>query len=211
MRKHVLSCLTVMVCAAWALASQAQKPDAARPLPPAQERLRAPQPGQVRGADEQDKVVVRRVFDDLFNSGRYELIDQIYTRDCRVHHGNKHSRLEETVAEGKGWRQAAPDLHLSVDQIGTRGSLVIVSWTARGTHSGEGNGLRPTGKRVLIHGSSEFRVVKGRIAEVWNHYDRNELFRQIGVNPRLGRLLDQAQELWSSFSRMLGDDHPAPG
>lgn len=209
MRKSRIFCLAAMVWSAFALtlaAAEQRKPIS--PASPALEERRLA-PGQVQVApEERNKVVVRRVFDDLFSRGRYEIINKIYTEDCLVHHGGKRSRLEEAVAEGKGWRQAAPDLLMTVDEMSSRGDKVIVAWTARGTHRGQGNGLRPSGKHFLIRGRSEFRLAYGKIAEVWNTYDRDDLFRQIGVNPKLGRLLDIGQDLWLSVNRILTHEVP---
>jgi predicted ester cyclase len=201
MRQVTLLFLATMVCGAWVLGSAEQRTTVSPSSP------RQPLPGRGQTASEQGKVAVRRVFDDLFNQGRYELIDTIYTRDCPVHSGNKSSRLEEAVAEGKGWREAAPDLRMTIGEMSARGDKVLVSWTAMGTHTGQGNGLRPSGKRLVIHGRSEFRVVNGRIAEVWNHWNRDQLYRQVGVNPKLGRLFGKVLELWSSVSG-LANVHP---
>ena len=142
--------------------------------------------------------VVRRVFDDLFNNGSYGVAGTICARSCTVHTGNRSSTLEDTVAEGKGWRAAAPDLHMTINQVTTRGKRVVVTWTATGTHTGSGNGLQPSGKHLVVHGRSEFRVVNGKITEVWNHWNRDALYRQVGVNPKLGRLIDTVQDVWSA-------------
>jgi predicted ester cyclase len=203
MRKFALFCLATMVCGALVLGSAGQRTT----VSPSGVGPRQAQPGRGQTSPEKGKVVARRVFDDLWNQGRYELIDTIYTRDCAVHSGNQRSRLEEAVAEGKGWREAAPDLRMTIGEVSTRGDKVLVSWTAMGTQTGQGNGLRPSGKHFVIHGRSEFRLVNGRIAEVWNHWNRDDLYRQLGVNPRLGRLFDKVLELWSSV-KGLASEHP---
>jgi len=166
------------------------------------------QPGKVQPPSaEQNKVMVRRVFDDLFTRGRYELVDQIYTKDCAAHSGNRTMRLEQAVAEGKGWRSAAPDLLMSVDRMEAERDFVMVDWTAKGTNTGKGNGVPATGKRILIHGKSRFRVVNGKIAEVWYNYDRDDLFKQLGVPPKLGHLYDSAQDfLFALNQRFSGKD-----
>ena len=168
--------------------------------PPAPFRL----PGQVQASPEQHKAVTRRVFDDLFNRGRYESISEIYSRDCVVHHNNKITSLDQAVSEGKGWRSAAPDLQMTPDAMTVQGDIVTVSWTAKGTHTGKGNGLvRPTGKRFLMHGASRFRIVDGKIAEVWNDYDRNELFRQLGVPPTMAFLYEQTEDVRLAFNQIF--------
>ena len=168
--------------------------------PPVQPRL----PGQVKASPEQHKAVTRRVFDDLFNSGRYEAISEIYSKDCIVHHNGKTTSLDQAVSEGKGWRSAAPDLRMTPDEMSVQGDIVTVSWTAKGTHTGKGNGLvRPTGKHILVRGNSRFRIVDGKIAEVWNNYDRNEIFRQLGVSPTIAFLYDKAEDVQLAFNQMF--------
>jgi predicted ester cyclase len=201
MRKHrLLYALALLTCGLLAFAWAEQRPrHQASPQRPPAGNLQASSP-------EQNKAVVRRVFDELFSQGRYESIGQIYARECPVHTGNKLQRLDESIAEGKGWRRAAPDLRMSVDQISASGDMVHVAWTATGTHTGAGNGARPTGKRIAMRGNSDFRVVNGRIVEVWNHYDRDGLYRQVGVNPRVGELYEKLQELRLAFGRIFAGD-----
>jgi steroid delta-isomerase-like uncharacterized protein len=128
-----------------------------------------------------NKAVAQQVIDDLFTRGRYELIDQIYTKDCVIHTNNKTLRLEEGIEEGKGFRAAAPDLVMVADQAVEQGNMVTVRWTAKGTNTGKGNGIPATGKPVLVHGTSRFRFVDGKIAEVWTNYDHHGMLRQLGV------------------------------
>ncbi len=177
------------------VANQSQPAPIEQKKPVAPGQVRPGLPGQVQlPSAEQNKIVVRRVFDDLFTRGRYDLIDQIYTKDCAAHFGNRNMRLEQAVAEGKGWRSAAPDLFMMVDRMEVERDFVLVDWTAKGTNTGKGNGVPATGKRILIHGKSRFRVVNGKIAEVWYNYDRDDLFKQLGVPPKLGHLYDSTQD-----------------
>lgn len=199
MRKTAIAILSFAIfCCVLVFASAVQR----RPIAPSPERPRFPE--QVRASPEQQKAVTRRVFDDLFSRGRYEAISEIYARDCVVHHNNKTTSLDAAVSEGKGWRSAAPDLQMTPDEMTVQGDIVSVSWTARGTHTGKGNGLvRPTGKRILVHGASRFRIVDGKIAEVWNNYDRNEIFRQLGISPTMAFLYDKAEDLQLAFNRIF--------
>ncbi|HEV2960513.1 MAG TPA: ester cyclase [Candidatus Angelobacter sp.] len=176
-----------------------------KPVEPAQSRSSLP--GQIQIAPaEQNKAVVRRVFDDLFSRGRYEFIDQIYAKDCPVHFGNRHTRLEQAVAEGKGWRTAAPDLLMTVERMEVERDFVIVDWIARGTNTGKGNGVPATGKKIVIRGNSRFRVADGKIVEVWNNFDRDEIFRQLGVPPKLGQLYDGTQDFLFALNQVFSSD-----
>jgi len=131
---------------------------------------------------EEHHIPVRQLYEEMFSRGRYELTEEVFARGCAVHFGNRHIRLEDAVAEGKGWRSAAPNLTMTVDEISTERDIVSVTWTAKGTHSGHGQGLRPSGKLFLLRGRSRFRVMDGKIHEAWNEEYRPELLRQLGVS-----------------------------
>src|SRR5262245_53540252 len=162
MRKHKIFCLLLIVCIGGLTFAQKK--------PREQERKA---PGQVKASAELNKATVRRVFDELFTQGRFGEVDQIYAPNCKVHFGGRTEGLSQAVAEGKGWKSAAPDLVMTADQISVNGDTVTVSWSARGTHTGQGHGLKPTGKRINMRGRSTFRVVDGKIVEAWNEEYRD--------------------------------------
>jgi len=197
MRKTAVLALFAITCVLVLAWGEQKKPERQRENP----RLEA------KTSPEQMKAAVHRVFNDLFNRGRYEAVSEIYSSDCIVHEPSKTVPLEHSVSEGKGWRSAAPDLQMSPGEMNVQGDIVTVSWIARGSHSGKGNGLmRPTGKHFQVRGTSRFRVVNGRIAEVWNEWDRNDLFRQIGVSPTAAYLYDKAEDIKLAFHRIFSSD-----
>lgn len=195
MRKSVTFCLLFMIiCGALTLAGAQKKPSNQRQLPQTQ-----------AASVEQNKAVARRVFDDLFTRGRYEQVNQVYDPNCIVHFGNRTERLNQAVEEGKGWRSAAPDLVMTADQVTANGDMVTVNWTARGTHTGQGHGLKPTGKRVQLRGTSRFRIANGKIVEAWNNEYRDELFHQLGVPKNTAALLSSGLQLLSEVRALFPD------
>src|SRR5712692_10410296 len=139
-------CLVTIICGGLSLASLAQKK-------PRGQR----QPAQLSQEQaERKKIPVRQMYDDMFTRGRYELKDQVFAKRCPIHFGNRKVTLEEAVAEGKGWRSAAPDLAMNIDEITVNGDMVTAVWTATGTHTGQGHGLKPTGRRISLRGKSQF-------------------------------------------------------
>jgi len=203
-----ISCTAIIGCGLALAAAGQTRPKNQLPVPATQAQPGRPAPNQASA--EQNKVVVRRVFDELFTQGRYEGISQIYAPTCQVHTGNRNQGLQEAVSEGKGWRSAAPDLVMTAHQITVQGDMVMVSWTARGTHTGRGNDLvKPTGKPFFMRGTSRFRMANGKIAEVWNDWDRNELYRQIGVSPKVGQLYEASQDLWAAVTRFFSGSDDA--
>jgi len=193
MRRTAILALFAITCLA-AFAWGQLRPERQRPNP----RL------QAQASPEQMKQVVHRVFNDLFNSGRYEAIPEIYANNCVVHEANKSVPIDHSVAEGKNFRSAAPDLRLTPGEMTVQGDIVTVSWTSRGSHTGKANGLmRPTGKHFQVSGTSRFRIENGKIVEIWNNWDRNDLFRQIGVSPTAAYLYDKAEDVLLSLEQVF--------
>ena len=203
MRRYRMLVFVLIICGGLTL-TLAQQRNPQRPAPGPQTR-----PGQGQANAEQKKQVARRVFDDLFTAGRYGEIDQIYDRNCTVHFGNRDLSLSEAVAEGKGWRSAAPDLVMAADQITVSGDMVNVVWSARGTHTGQGHGLKPTGKRINMRGRSVFRFANGKIVEARNDEYRDELFRQLGVPKTTAWLYEKGEDLWLAVHHFFSRAEPA--
>jgi len=197
MRTDKILCLTLVFCGflALAMAYSQSKP---RPTPQGatQNQTGAPAADKSGQADTQEhhKIVASRVFKEILSEGHFELVSQVYTPNCIVHEGNKTKTIDESAAEYKGFREAGPDLRMTVERTVVNGDIVTVDWSSQATHTGHGLGIRPTGNKVALRGSSRFRMVNGKIAEVWNNYDRDSLFRQMGVNPKVGRLYDMTQD-----------------
>ena len=157
---------------------------------------------QAQASSEQMKGVVHRVFADLFNSGRYEAVPEIYAGNCVVHERGKTFPIDHSIAEGKNFRSAAPDVRMTPGEMTVQGDIVSVSWTGRGSHTGRANGLmKPTGKHFQVSGNSRFRIENGKIVEIWNDWDRNELFRQIGVSPTAAYLYDKAEDIMLALEK----------
>ncbi len=199
MRRYQTLALMAIVCGGLTLICGGQKPTAQRQLPPPQRPLVNQRP------TEDNKVPVRRLFEEMFSQGRYELTDQVFARGCAVHFGGRSVGLQEAVAEGKGWRSAAPDLRMTVEQITENGDMVNVVWAARGTHTGQGNGLKPTGKRISMQGRSQFKVANGKIVEAWNEEYRPELFRQLGVSKTAAFMFFTTERLLSALDPIIPD------
>jgi len=197
MLNYRVFCWVVIVTSSLSLASGEQRKHATL--------TQAPPPIAEAGSEvqpERNKIPVRQLYEDMFTRGRYELIDQVFERRCPVHFGRRNVTLAQAVDEGKGWRSAAPDLVMTINQITASGDKVTALWTATGTHTGHGHGLKPTGRHISLHGRSEFRVVNGRIVEAWNEEYRPELFRQLGVSKSVVFIYERADTVWSAMSQV---------
>jgi predicted ester cyclase len=189
--KYRMLCLTAIVCGGLTLlAGEQRRPEQTRP-------------GQLQAG--QNKQVARRVFEDLTNRGRYEAVNEVFDKNCKVHFGNRTLGLSQAVAEGKGWKGAAPDLFMNVEEVTENGDKVTVVWSARGTHTGQGLGVKPTRRQFSMRDRSVFLIKNGKIVEAWNSEYRPELFRQLGVSKTTASMFDATERVWATISQMLPD------
>jgi steroid delta-isomerase-like uncharacterized protein len=153
--KAILLFLT-MTCTASAVlaASQTQVPPAASSLD-----------------EDRNKAVARRVFDEIFNQGRFQVADQIYAKDFVNRGLHRNFTLAEDQAAVHEEKKAFPDLRITVDIMVAKGDLVTVVWTFRGTNSAAGYGLPATGARVEVRGITVWRIDDGLIREEWTSFN----------------------------------------
>ena len=130
-----------------------------------------------------NKAVAMRVFDEIFNQGKFQVADEIYSPDFRNH--GLHRSID--LKEDQGWvhaeKKAFPDLRLSVQQMVAEGDKVAVLWTFQGTHTGWGyEGLPPTGTRVEVRGITIWRIKDGRIVEEWSSFSDTSAYLGMFAN-----------------------------
>jgi steroid delta-isomerase-like uncharacterized protein len=137
---------------------------------------------------EHNKSVVRRFFDEGLSPGNMSVLEQLLAGDFKL---NGAPPGLSPDAEGFKiligmFRSAFPDYRDSVDDLIAEGDHVAVRWTLRGTHTGEFQGIPPTGKTVTVAGTSLFRVAGSQIGEDWTVIDLAGLLGQLGVLPPPG-------------------------
>jgi len=138
---------------------------------------------------EQNKATIRRLFDEVYNAKNVALIGDLTTPDFVDH--NLVAGLEAGPAGLKQFVQmvalAFPDNRLTIDDLLAENDRVAVRWTSYNTHTGgDFLGIPPTGKPAVFGGTTIYRLVNGRIAELWYNADVMGLLHQLGVPSPLG-------------------------
>ena len=134
---------------------------------------------------ESNKALVRRVFEEIYNQGRYEAADELIATDYLSHQG---AGSEIVGAEGvknsaRQQRATFPDLHSFVDDLVAEGDKVVVRFTITGTQLGQWGPLPPTGKPVRFEEIVILRFVDGKVVEQRGLCDNLAALRQLGVVP----------------------------
>lgn len=134
----------------------------------------------------ENRRVVRRLVDDVFNGRQLDVLDDLFTPD-HVHH----DPASPEVGPGpRGQRElnaalqaGFPDLTFTVEDEMAEDERVAVRWSVTATHTGDLMGIAPTNRHVSIQGMTVHRFVDGRIAETWEVWDALGMLRQIGAIP----------------------------
>jgi steroid delta-isomerase-like uncharacterized protein len=133
---------------------------------------------------EQNKVIVRRSFEELLTLGKLDIADEIFAKDYLGHDPAMPTDIrgpEQFKQFVRMYRTAFPDLRLVVEQQIAEGDLIATRFTATGTHRGELMGIAPTGAKVTVTGISIDRMKDGQSVESWTSYDLFGMLRQLGT------------------------------
>jgi steroid delta-isomerase-like uncharacterized protein len=134
----------------------------------------------------------RRLLEETFNEGNFELIDQLVASDAVSHDPATPAQMRDlrgpevfkrTVSM---YRAAFPDVRITVDDVLAADDKVVLRWHSEGTHRGELAGLAPTGARGSVTGISIDRWKDGKVVEAWAEWDNFGLARQLGAAPPEG-------------------------
>ena len=134
---------------------------------------------------EQNKLVARRFFEDAYNTGNVDLLDQLLAPtyvDQKAPHGTLPGPegIKQVISM---FRVAFPDLHFAIEDQVAEGDKVVTRYTFSGTQKGQLMGIPATGKHVIITGISIYRIANGKMQDAWIEYDMLGLMQQIGVVP----------------------------
>ena len=137
---------------------------------------------------EENKALVRRLIEEVWNQGHLAVFDELYAPDFIFHDsGLPHVRTRE---EDKQWiagiLKAFTDFHLTIEDLIAERDQVVMRLTARGTHTGDlvtPMPLPATGKQLTMLGISIVRFAGGRGVEVWSQGDAMGFMQQLGVIP----------------------------
>jgi steroid delta-isomerase-like uncharacterized protein len=133
---------------------------------------------------EQNKTLVRRLVEEVYNQGNLAVADELAVSDLIVHQTTQEIRGREGAKQYvAALRAAFPDLHMTIEDQIAEGDRVVIRWTARGTHNGELQGILPTGKKVRLAGTDIERIVDGKLVECWSHVDELGMMQQLGAIP----------------------------
>jgi steroid delta-isomerase-like uncharacterized protein len=130
----------------------------------------------------ENKALVVRWFEEVWNEGRAEAIDELLAPNAIVHGLRPDAQSADQFKQFyASFRQAFPDISIAVDDMVAEGDIVAARFSARGTHRADTLGFAPTNRPARFTGMVFIRVEKGKLAEGWNCFDQLGMMTQLGM------------------------------
>jgi len=137
---------------------------------------------------EDNKATSRRFYEEVINQKQLAVVDEVAGDNYHSHDfppglppGREGLKIFISV-----FHAAFPDGHLTIDQMIAEGDTVATRLTFHGTHTGEFQGIAPTGKKVTIPALDMARFESGKLVEHWGGPNQMSLLQQLGVIPSMG-------------------------
>ena len=133
---------------------------------------------------EQNKDLVRQFYEECWNKGKLDRLDQYIAKDCRFHDPvfpTLTSGIDNLKNHITMSRKAFPDLRFSLDDTIAERDEVVVHWTANGTQEGQFLGVAPTRRVASVGGTSIYRIKNQKVVEQFVDWNLLTLLEQLGA------------------------------
>jgi steroid delta-isomerase-like uncharacterized protein len=133
--------------------------------------------------EEENKAVIRRLFDEVANGQNLDALDEIVAEDVVQHSATAEQQHGiEAFRHVMEWGHAlAPDGSYEILDMIAEGEMVACRVRASGTMQGELFGIPPTSKRFSAEHVHWHRVVDGKLKERWAVRDDLGTLIQLGI------------------------------
>jgi predicted ester cyclase len=131
-------------------------------------------------SDPNNKVVVRRYLEDVWNERNLEVTSQLVAAEYQAMPGAPRGPDGAKVLV-QFFLAAFPDFVINIRDAVAEGDRVAVRYEFSGTHQGPWMGLDPTGRHVSVEGITLYRLANQQIVETFFAYDALGLLRQLGA------------------------------
>jgi steroid delta-isomerase-like uncharacterized protein len=135
---------------------------------------------------EENKALIRRWFEEVWNKGRADAIPEMFAAD-----GVAHGLSDDAANPLRGpagfqpfhaqFREAFPNIEVVVEDQIAEGDRVATRCSVRGKHTGDSLGFAATQNAVEFTGVTITRISDGKIVEAWNNFDFMKMYKQLGA------------------------------
>jgi predicted ester cyclase len=130
---------------------------------------------------EQNKQIMRRMIEEVWNQGNLATADELFAPT----HTSPSAPQLPPGSEGvkflvKAFREAMPDYHMNIDLILADENQVVGRFTQSGTHTGSDlMGMKTSGRKATWTEIGVLRIDNGKIVESWYEVDMLSMIQQL--------------------------------
>ncbi len=133
---------------------------------------------------DQNKELVKRWFEEVWNKGRREAIAEMLSADAFIQDGNGGSTGPEGFYPFFDRMHAAfSDIRISLRDVFAEGDKVCVRWSSTVRHTGKALDIPPTNKQIEITGITVAQVSGQKIVAGWQNWDMLGMMQQLRCEP----------------------------
>ena len=134
---------------------------------------------------EENKALIRRWFEEVWNQRRPEAVTEMMAEDC-INHGLSEDGQPLHGASGflpfhQQFREAFADIHVVVEDVLAEADRVAVRCSVKATHTGDSLGFEATQKVTEFDGIAICRIRNRMFVESWNNFDFMKMYKQLGA------------------------------
>jgi predicted ester cyclase/phenylpyruvate tautomerase PptA (4-oxalocrotonate tautomerase family) len=132
-------------------------------------------------AIEQNKLIMRRMIDEVWNQGNLATADELFAAD----HTSPSAPQLPPGSEGvkilvKMFREAMPDYHMNIDLLVADESQVVARFTQSGTHTGgDLLGMKASGRKATWTEIGVLKIKDSKIVQSWYEVDMLSMIQQL--------------------------------
>jgi steroid delta-isomerase-like uncharacterized protein len=133
-----------------------------------------------------NKALVRRLYDEGFNQGNLDVVDELVAPDVISHDPiilDAPTGPDSIRGGIEMIRKAFPDFHVEVLDVLAEDDKVASFLSMSGTNTGDYRRGGATHKKGTMRAFFLWRVADGRLAENWGMADRFQFLQQLGIVP----------------------------
>ena len=127
-----------------------------------------------------NKNLVKTFCQRLWEQRDLTVVDEFFMEDAKIYSPFNVKYGALTMKEiAEKWLTAFPDLLLTLQDIISDESKVVVRWQAEGTHMGSFFETKPTNHEVFYSGINIFTLKENRVSSYWSLVDVHSILKQI--------------------------------
>ena len=132
--------------------------------------------------EEQNEAIVYRLYEAI-DEQNFDTFLELSASDgvCHIPGVPEAVPLEAATQVIKSYYEAFPDSTHDIKAVITEGDMVAIRFTQVSTHTGDYEGIPPTGNKISVECQHMLRLANGKVAEVWFIEDNLGMMQQLGM------------------------------